>query len=413
MSYEKNHLITADDSASIDAFGRWRVAAPYTIFDSKLIHDAAAALWDDQEVSGGSTTSSHSADTASSTIGVGATTAGNRTRQTFMRFNYQPGKSQLVLMTFVLDKSGGGTGITRNVGLMDDDNGLFLQDAEGTYQFVRRTSTSGSPVDNAVTQANWNIDPMDGSGPSGVTIDFTKAQILFIDVEWLGVGRVRCGFVIDGQIIYAHQWLNANNLSQVYMSTPNLPLRYEIDNDGTGAASTLECICSSVESEGGVENNGLIHSYTMGNAVVNANTAGTSYALVGIRLKSTHLGANVKPIAESVMSNTSDDFAWTMRLNPTIASTAPTFNGVTNSAVEVAVADTSGNPSVNTVTGGSVIMSGYASGQTPSSAELVSSLHLGAAIDGTRDQMWLCATPVGSGTVNADISGSLTWRELQ
>jgi hypothetical protein len=242
QSLESGNAITgikATDSPSIDAFGRWRVSNPETIFDSKQLHDNAPLIYDDQEVSGGSTTSSHSTATASTTIGVGATTAGKRVRQSFMRFNYQPGKSQLIFCTGVLDKSGGGTGITRGFGYYDDNNGLFLQDKEGVIQFVKRSSTSGSPVDTEVNQSSWNIDTMDGTGASGITLDFSKAQILVIDFEWLGVGRVRMGFVVDGIVYYCHQFNHANSVSTVYMSTPNLPVRYEIDNDGTGAASTL------------------------------------------------------------------------------------------------------------------------------------------------------------------------------
>lgn len=130
------------NSANFDAFVRLRTSEPVTLFDSKQLHDAAPLFWDDAEESGGSTTSSHSTDTASTTIGVALNTAGKRTRQTFMRFNYQPGKSQLIFCTFVMDKTGGGTGITRAIGYFDDNNGLFLKDNAGTYQFVRRTSVT-------------------------------------------------------------------------------------------------------------------------------------------------------------------------------------------------------------------------------------------------------------------------------
>ena len=115
-------------------------------------------------------------------------TAGKFTRQTFMRFNYQPGKSQLINMTFILDKSGGGTGVQRRVGIFDDDNGIFLEDDEGTIKAVIRSNATGTPVNTKVSQTSWNIDAMDGSGRSGITIDWTKSQILTIDYEWLEAG---------------------------------------------------------------------------------------------------------------------------------------------------------------------------------------------------------------------------------
>ncbi len=210
----------------IDAFGRQRISTPEMIFNSKQIFDNQPLYWDDVQETGSGTTSTHSSFTASTTLAVSANTAGKRTRQTYMRFNYQPSKSQLIHITGVLKKSGGGTGIITRMGYFDDDNGIFLQRSGSTVSIVLRTSTSGSPSDsNLITQANWNLDKMDGSGISGVSLDFSKTQILIIDFEWLGVGCVRIGFVIDGLIFYCHQFNNANNLSSVYMSTPNLPLR--------------------------------------------------------------------------------------------------------------------------------------------------------------------------------------------
>lgn len=396
------------DGPSVDAFGRLRTSNPFTLFDAKQAFDNLPNLWDDQEVSGSGTSSNHSVDLAASTLAVSATTAGNRTRQTFMRFNYQPGKSQFILITFLLDKTGGGTGITRELGYGDDDNGIFLVDNEGTYQVVIRSSTSGSAVDTAIDQEDWNIDPMDGTGPSGVTIDFSKVQIFEIDMEWLGVGRVRVGFNIDGQSFYVHQFLHANIISTVYMSSPNLPLRYKIANDGTGVASSMDAICASVVSEGGLENNGIIRSANIGTTPINANTTGTTYALVGLRAKTTHIGANLRIISQSVLAGTTDDFIWSIRFNPTVAGTF-TYSDLSDSGVQLAYGDTAGNPSTNTVTGGQLIASGYSIGRVADRAEVFTARHLGAAIDGTRDTLVLCVTPI---TGNADIYGSITWREL-
>ncbi len=190
-------LIYVADSPAFDAFGKLRVSNPETIFESKQLFDNAPLFWDDSEESGGSTSSSHSVNEASSTMGV-ATIAGVRTRQTFERFNYQPGKSHLILMTGVLSETGGGSGITRGIGYYDDDNGLFFLDDEGTVKVVRRTKVSGSVVDNKTNQSSWNLDTMDGKGTSGITIDWTKAQMFMIDFEWLSVGPVRFGLVLDG-----------------------------------------------------------------------------------------------------------------------------------------------------------------------------------------------------------------------
>lgn len=400
--------IRAGDSPSIDAFGRWRTSEPFTLFDSKQLNDNQALFWDDAEVSGSGTASVHSGDEAATTISVGATTAGKRVRQTFQRFNYQPGKSQEILVTF--SEFDTATGLTKAAGYFDDDNGLFFQSDEGTVSVVRRSSVTGSAVDDTVVQSSWNIDPMDGTGTSGITLDFTKSQIGFIDLEWLGVGRVRMGFVVNGAIIYCHQFLNTNNLAVVYMSTPNLPLRYEIENDGTGAADDFVHICSSVLSEGGQQSTGQLRYASTEDSDIQANTSGTIYVIVGIRLKTTYLDASVEVERISMINETGDDYEWLILLNPTIA-TGITFSDQSNSAVQTGPGN-AGGPSSSTATGGTILDGGYvkSGGSTGSiTQEGKNAIKLGSAIDGTRDEIYLCCRPLSNG---ADIYGSITWREF-
>ena len=399
-------LVKFFGGTQLDAFGRLRVSDPLTIFDSKQTLDNAPLFWDDSEVSGATTTSTHSTATASSTMGVAATTAGKRVRQTFMRFNYQPGKSQNIYMTGVMDLSGGGTGITRGIGMFDDNNGLFFQDDEGTMKVVVRSKTSGSAVDTKVTQASWD-DPLDGTGASGITIDWTKTQVFAIDFEWLGVGSVRFCLVIDGAVVNVHTVKNANNLALVYMSTPCLPLRYEIDNDGTGAASTMMQICATVISEGGISRLGALRYKSTGGTHIDCNTADTAYALVAIRLKAAALEATVLLEGVSVLAETNDDFEWFLALNPTVAS-AVTFGDETNSTVQSAVGE-SANPSLSTITGGTMIQGGFADASSGITFPLANALRLGSTISGTPDEIYLCARPLSA---NANIQGSLTWREV-
>jgi hypothetical protein len=399
-------VFSAADSGSIDAFGRWRVSNPETLFDSKQLHNSAPLFWDDQETSGSGTGSSHSTDEAATTISVGATTAGTRVRQTFQRFNYQPGKSQLVFAT--CSEFDTATGITKRFGLFDGNDGLFAESEAGTINLVRRTSVSGSPVDNEVAQSSWNLDTMDGNGASGVTLDFSKSQILIIDFEWLGVGRVRMGWVIDGLPIYCHEFLNANSLTTVYMATPNLPLRYEISNDGTGAADDFAHICSTVISEGGEQATGPLRYASNDTTAINANSAGTIYVLVGMRLKSTHLDTTVVQVGVSTLAtSTNDNYEWLLILNPTVAN-AITFSDQTNSGVQTGPGN-AGNPSNSTVTGGTILAGGYTTSGSGLQAITDNAIRIGSAIDGTPDELYLCVRPI---TSNIDVVGGITWREL-
>lgn len=385
---------------NLDSFSRLRVTNPLTLFDSKQTNDNQPLLWDDAETAGSGTSSTHSAYRASSTLAVGDETEGTRVRQTFRRWNYQPGKSQLIFMTLVLQKTSGATGITRRAGYFDELNGVFLEDAEGAIRMVRRSNATATPVDTPIEQEDWNVDPMDGTGPSKITLDFTKTQILVMDLEWLGVGRVRVGFVIDGVIYYVHTFNHANILDVVYMSTPNLPLRFEISNDGNGGVASLEAICSTVISEGGQQDTGVPRSYS---------TAGVAYtgtarkALMGIRLKSTHLDSNVSLVEAELFGSTNNDtFEWQVVLAPTVAGT---FNyvGLTNSAVEVAtsVGD------ANTISGGTILRAGYGSSAAAREIDLAFQ-SLGSAIDGTPQAIVLVHYAISG---NQTIRGTLNWSE--
>lgn len=306
--------------ASLDAFVRQRVSNPDTIFDSKQLNDAQPAFWDDAEVSGSGTGSTHDPARASTTLSVSAATAGRRLRQTFMRFNYQPGKSQAVLMTGVLGRSGMGPGIVTELGYGDDNNGLFFRLNEGGLEVVRVSGVTGAPVEEVVPQAAWSADDkLDGAGASGITLDPTKTLIFFIDFEWLGVGQVRMGVVIAGVLHYLHRFRHSNVLDSVYMSTPNLPLRYSIENSGAGGAASIEHICATVISEGGTQERGVArsHLWNPGNPV-DANDAGDVYAVIGMRLKPGYIDATVVLTTLSVMNVQNDDFEWLLVWNPTI-----------------------------------------------------------------------------------------------
>ena len=277
---------------------------------------------------------------------------------------------------------------------------------------VLRGKMSGSPVDTVISQSNWNLDKMDGTGLSGITLDFSKSQIYFFDMEWLGVGRGRYGFFHNGVPIYCHETLNSNVISTVYMSTPNLPIRFSIENDWAGAATTMAQICATVISEGGSDDMGILRYKSTEGTHVDCDVENTIYAIVGIRLKSTHLGGNIKIQRIAIQLTTSSETGeWIWILNPTIAGTF-TYADETNSVVQTAT-----GALANTVTNGTKVTGGFAESSSGGfgSGGIVSpipnALLLGALIDGTVDEMVLCWRPNG-GTSGHDIEGSITWREF-
>jgi hypothetical protein len=281
-----------------DAFGRQRVSNPLTLFDSSHRY-RDNGLWATSTASGGAAV--FSANEGLVNLNVNTTSGSQVLRETYKVFPYQPGKSLLVLTTFVMAPAQ--TNLRQRVGYFGTENGIYVQLNNSTLSFVERSLVTGVVTETVVNQSSWNVDKMDGTGPSGVILNITKAQILFADIEWLGEGTVRLGFVIDGNFILCHRFNHANLIASTYITTASLPLRYEITNTGvTANASTLKQVCSTVISEGGYELRGA--QQAIGTSITAPRTfavAGTYYPITALRLKTTALDAVVIITAASIL----------------------------------------------------------------------------------------------------------------
>lgn len=298
-----------------DAFGRLRVSNPYTLFDSHQRY-----VLDDNFVSntasGGTVT--FLTNQSSANLQVTNTSGSFAARETKWIFNYQPGKSLLAMTTFVMAPANDGN-LRQRVGYFGSDNGIFLELKDQLY-IVRRSNVTGTVTNTAIPQTSWNYDTLQGTGISGFTLDITKAQIFWTDIEWLGVGSVRTGFVIDGQFLQAHRFDHANLASSAYMTSATLPVRYEIESlTANGAAtSNLTQICSTVISEGGYEqpfrlfSNIAVFSKTM--------TAGTWYPVISIRLAPTRLEAVAQVRQVDIVMTSADTVHWALWSNVTDSS---------------------------------------------------------------------------------------------
>jgi hypothetical protein len=334
---------------STDAFGRQRVSSPLTLFDSSHRY-RDNGLWATATASGG--TAVFSANEGLVNLNVNTTNGSEVIRETYKVFPYQPGKSLLVLNTFVMAPAQ--TNLRQRVGYFGDDNGIYIQLDNNTVSFVERSLVTGLVTETVVPQSSWNADKLDGTGPSRVTLDITKAQILFMDIEWLGEGTVRVGFIIDGVFIICHRFNHANLITSTYITTASLPLRYEITNTGvTASASTLKQVCSTVISEGGYELRGA--QQAIGIPITTPRTfavAGTYYPIVGLKLTATALDAIVIATAISILGlGNGKNYAWRVVQGGTITGGAWVPAGV-DSAVEYNITGTS-------VTGGRVLALGY------------------------------------------------------
>jgi len=307
-------VTTLPQPTQLDAFGRLRVSSPMTLFDSSHRYKDNN-LWSSLTAVGGTYTFNQNQGLIQMT--VNSLSGSSVIRETTKVFSYQPGKSLLVMNTFVMASST--NNLRQRVGYFGQDNGIYLQLDDSNLSFVERTLVNGSPSsETTVLKSSWNGDKLDGTGPSGLTLDITKAQILWMDIEWLGLGTVRVGFVINGQFIVCHSFHHANIIDSTYITTASLPLRYEITNKAaTGGSKTLKQICSTVISEGGYELRGLQQAISIPiTAPRTFAVAGTFYPIISIRLKDSpdRLDAIVILTALSILGGGNGvDYNWQVR----------------------------------------------------------------------------------------------------
>jgi hypothetical protein len=391
-----------------DAFGRLRVSQPYTLFDSQQRY-AADNQFDTSTVNGASTT--FLTNESSLRMSVAATTNSEAVRQTFRSMSYQPGKGLLVLATFAMNTPT--ANIRQRVGYFNTQNGVFFQANGTTLSMVLRSNslpTPGTPSDaRTVNQADWNGDKLNGTGPSGLTLDPSKTQIFWCDFEWLGVGSVRTGFIINGQYIVCHTFNNANDIGSVYMTTAILPVRYEITNLSNVTTASMKQICSTVISEGGYEQ--YSPSHLARRTAILSNIQLTFLPIVSIRLASTALGAVVIPGRMQVIPIAGQNYEVGLFFNATL--TGASWSAVSTDAnVEM-------DTSATAMTGGTLVQSDYVTASGSGGIQpLVDpagynwALQLGTSLAGASDVLTLGIRTVDSATPAGSCYGTIAFWDL-
>ena len=381
------------DSGTLDAFGRQRVSQPFTLFDSMLRYTKRTDLWDERTVGSGAT--NYLINESSLALTTTTASGDSALRRSRRRFPYQPGKSLSILASFV-----GNTpiaGLIQEVGYFDDKNGIILRANGSVLEFAVRSFVSGTVQEVVAVQSEWNIDTFPD-------LNFAKANIFATDLEWLGVGRVRVGFVIDGEIRYCHEFNHANNINSVYMTSAILPVSYRIANSSTIASpASFKQICTNVSSEGGYQPAGPI--YVAGRGVSGFTGISSETMVSAIRMASGRTDNVIIPaqVDVSVGGNPASNTVaqWQLRLNPTISGTwLPSTNGRGN--VETM--------SYGTFSGGTVVGAGLVAsrGSIEFTPEGSLALALGQDIHGNSEVLIL--TIRCSSSENA--TGLIGWNEL-
>ena len=288
-------------------------------------------------------------------------------------------------------------GLVQEVGYFDDDNGVMLRANGTSVQFVVRSSATGTIQEDIVNQSEWNIDSFAG-------LDFTKANIFVTDLEWLGVGRVRCGFVIDGEIRYCHEFNHSNSIDKVYMTSAILPTSYRLYNSSAIASpAVLKQICTSVASEGGYQPTGPI--YITGRGASSFTAVSSETMVAAIRMASGRTDNVIIPaqIDASIGGNPASNIVaqWRLRLNPTVSGT---WLAAENGRGNVQTMST------GTFSGGTIIGAGLVASRSSIEFDPESGLglSLGQSINGTSDIIILTIQCSSS----EDATGLIGWREV-
>lgn len=395
---------------STDGFGRLRISEPHTLFDSQH-QDVENDKWD--TLITGSGTKTHLPNESSIKLEIGTANGDSIIRETLRTMPYQPGKSLLIMNTGVMGTPK--ANVVQRIGYFTANNGIYFENDSGTNYFVLRSSVTGNVVETRVAQTDWNIDKFDGTGyssqygseehSSGLNVD--KANIFWIDVEWLGVGDVRCGFIVDGLMKTAHVFHNDNKNTTTYMRSAILPLRYEISNKGDTTSNTvLKQICSTVISEGGYTQ--INQTRSASNPITGKNlTVGINNPMVSIRLKNSRLNAVVTPVAVDLYGLQATAYKYRIYENVTSLANVSWSTTDTSSAVEYDI-------SANTMTGGTLLKEGIFKGSEVAKEvslrdALNGSIQLTRKINASNGDIFTIA--IEPTTNNDDAIVALSWQE--
>ena len=382
-----------------------RVSEPYTLFDSQNLY-----VDGDQFSNITANSGSVTYVPAESSFDLAVTTANGSSviRQCKTTQAYQPGKSLLTMNTFAMAELT--AGCRQRVGYFTTNNGVYFE-ADGTDLYlVIRSSASGVLVEERIAQANWNTNTLKtgvSPNPLGINLNPVLTHIFWCDIEWLGVGNVRAGFIINGEFIVCHTFQHANQAgnTRVYMTTAKLNPRYEITNTSATAGSrTMKQIWSTVISEGGYTPAIKINYVPAPLTPTRIATGGVYTAVASIRLNPVYPDAVVVPSQIDLLLVDVQYGSFQLVINASNVVANTSWSNVINSVVQY-------NLSALRIGDGTVVYSGLTSSRDTVvvSEDIKKRLQLSRSANGVPDILTLCVSYQSN---NADLLWQYGWEEL-
>lgn len=409
MTYLFNNQVDFVPRA-LDSASRVRVSNPLTLFEHNNQYGTSPFKWDTLFVGTGSLTDNANASTTLST-GGGLINA-QATRASRMYLHYQVGKSFYMGMSFTF--GAGVTNVSKRVGFFDANNGVYLEQNGAALNLVVRTNASGSVVNTSVPQASWNVDQLNGSGPSGMTFNPLGSNDFRFD--FVGTFAIRFYVYYNGVFWLFHTIENASVTSPTVPTpaTTNLTIRQEIVNlAAVGGATTMTVYNANVMSEGS-EEQVPVYTFSVGNGIT-TKAVTTRRPICSIRADTTGPGRSIRNYGQ-IIPYTVDPYADTNSIYWEVV-TNGTLTGASFAAVSpVGLADL--DTSATAITGGTTILSGYVGVTTggpgvTGRVSVISDLDVFfplvySSLANVQDTITLVAT---SFTGTANVAGSFGWVE--
>jgi hypothetical protein len=394
-----------------DFAGQLEVVEPTILFDVSHEYDKQPLLIEETTAGAGNVATFDSNERLVK-MTLGGSNTGSVTRQSRQYIRYQPGRTASALFTGVMGTAT--DNVTQRIGMFDDDNGMFFEQTSTEKRVVIRNSSSGATIDDPVGQSSWNVDKLDGTGTSGVTIDWTKNQVFIIDYLWLGTAAVAFGFILDAAPVWCHIEPQSNLNTTSFTQTGVLPVRYQIVNDTTAAAAEMKMICAAVKSKGGVENERAL-PFSAATGTAGRSIGGTLDPVIGIRHKDTFNSIVNRGITIPYGVNiTTEDqgIRWAVLYDPTSVTGASWVSADADSHMEYDISATAISDGIEIISG--FLLVGNGNNDIGNLSNVINSrLPLGLDAAGASGSGIALYVVAESFTGTATVRASMEWGELR
>ncbi len=403
-NYKGNVAVRVDDdTVQHTSRNRRKVSTNEQIFFNAFQYTKDEQIWD--EAVTGTASSTFNEYEGGVVLEVGGDAGDEIIRQTRNVIQYVPGRANEAIFALRLDPFE--TGVRKRFGIFDETNGVYFEKGVDDYYVVLRKDTPTGIEEQRVPRAEWNVDRLDGTGPSLESFQEDKIQMFTIEYEWFGAGVVEFKIILDNNALPLHRFVAGNNDEIPWANSPYRPLRFELTNV-EGVAGTHQILqgSSSVSSEGEVGPLGREQNVATPFDGITTGSADELRPVLSIRLRSDRLNGVVIPL--EFQAATLDNTGLFYRvIRDTTLTGASWQNSSPASFAEF-------DYSATDFTGGDILQTGYISPNTQGEIQKFlkeTILQLGRNNMGTTPQTFtILAATVSS---NKDVFASLSWVEIR